>query len=589
MSNYTNFDVVDDYKNNFSVKLKENLTKYLEKVTKVSNIDLEENKKSVDEIKGVEKLRNEIRNKINKLKIKKTISLTFIIISSIIILVSCYFIFKMSNNINSYIAIPISLIILSLFLIVFLSINIKKKINKELENYTREEKKLNSKIDDFISVAKNKLAPFVREFDNNAVNNIIHDTLPIINFDKNFNQEKFELLNKKFNFSSLTSSPDKSSVYVQSGDVNGNPFVLQKLLNFEMGQKEYVGTRLVTWQESYIDSEGKMRYRTRQEQLVARIYKPYPEYDYNYVMFFGNDASPNLNFIRYPSNITESKNLDKKIKKEFSKLEKRQKKATANGGTYTTLDNQEFEVLFNAKNRDNEQQFRLMFTALAQTQMVKLIKDNTTCGDRFVYEKIKKSNFIFPYFINTNFDFFVDYNEYLNDYNYEEIIDKISYKINTIFFNLYFTLAPLFCIPAYMQNKPEKFNPLFEKNYQKYCYIQHEELVNKLRYTPNINPKSVTENILKVDYVEQLEGKEYIKATAKGFYTEERIEYIDVLCQNGKYYKVPVKWYEYLPITNSFKCELEDTKKVKLGEINEALDKNKNSYMHNLICRILEN
>ena len=84
-----------------------------------------------------------------------------------------------------------------------------------------------------------------------------------------------------------------------------------------------------------------------------------------------------------------------------------------------------------------------------------------------------------------------------------------------------------------------------------------------------------------------LEGKEYIKATAKGFYTEERIEYVDVLCQNGKYYEVPVRWNEYLPITNSFKCELEDTKKVKLGEINEVLDKNKNSYMHNLICKIL--
>ena len=55
---------------------------------------------------------------------------------------------------------------------------------------------------------------------------------------------------------------------------------------------------------------------------------------------------------------------------------------------FTMMSNREFEVLFHAKDRDDEVGFRVLFTALAQQQMVKLLNDGESgYGDDFAYIK----------------------------------------------------------------------------------------------------------------------------------------------------------------------------------------------------------
>lgn len=58
--------------------------------------------------------------------------------------------------------------------------------------------------------------------------------------------------------------------------------------------------------------------------------------------------------------------LEKYVKRETKKLEQKEEKATKNGENFTVMANNEFDALFNGDDRDNEVEFRLLFTPLAQ-------------------------------------------------------------------------------------------------------------------------------------------------------------------------------------------------------------------------------
>ena len=64
--------------------------------------------------------------------------------------------------------------------------------------------------------------------------------------------------------------------------------------------------------------------------------------------------------------------------RQLKKLEKKSRKSVNQGTNYTVFGNSEFEVLFGATNRNHEVQFRLLFTPLAQTELLKLMKEKNS-------------------------------------------------------------------------------------------------------------------------------------------------------------------------------------------------------------------
>lgn len=67
------------------------------------------------------------------------------------------------------------------------------------------------------------------------------------------------------------------------------------------------------------------------------------------------------------------------------------------GGGFTVMANREFDALFAATDRDHEVQFRLLFTPLAQQEMLKLLRDKTDgYGDDFGFTKRGMVNFVMP-------------------------------------------------------------------------------------------------------------------------------------------------------------------------------------------------
>ena len=89
-------------------------------------------------------------------------------------------------------------------------------------------------------------------------------------------------------------------------------------------------------------------------------------------MVYGNEAAPDLKFSRKPTHANElsEKQLEKKVKRGGKLLAKRSRRAIEEGRRFTEMASTEFEVLFGAADRNDEVQFRLLFTPLAQANML---------------------------------------------------------------------------------------------------------------------------------------------------------------------------------------------------------------------------
>ena len=117
---------------------------------------------------------------------------------------------------------------------------------------------------------------------------------------------------------------------------------------------------------------------------------------------------------------------------------------------YTIMSNRQFDALFQAIDRSDEVQFRLLFTPLAQQQMLNLLRDKTVgFGDNFVFIKDRMINLVRPAHLATtditaapslfhNYDLAAA-REFFNTYS------------NAYFRALYFALAPVLTIPLYQQ------------------------------------------------------------------------------------------------------------------------------------------
>ena len=166
-----------------------------------------------------------------------------------------------------------------------------------------------------------------------------------------------------------------------------------------MGTRIYTGSRVVTWTETVTDSQGHRRTVTQSQTLTASLSKPYPEYNDYTELIYGNEAAPDLSFSRGPSGASNmnEKQIERAVKKGEKKLRKKaQADMTDDDPTtnFTQMANSEFDVLFGAIDRDNEVQFRLLFTPLAQQNMTALVKAKEPFGDDFSFIKRGMLNYI---------------------------------------------------------------------------------------------------------------------------------------------------------------------------------------------------
>ena len=384
---------------------------------------------------------------------------------------------------------------------------------------------------------------------------LIEKTLPDFSFDKSFSVEQEKLFIEKYDFSDIQTD-ECSMIDTLSGKYAGNPFLFGRRRVHKMGTHTYRGSLRITWTETYRDSSGKVQTRTRSETLHASVTKPKPGYSINTFLAYGNQAAPNLSFSRVSkhSESLSEKALEKRIKKGEKQLQKQAKKDLKNGGSFQEMANSEFDVLFGATDRDNEVEFRLMYTSLGQRSTVDLLKDSKHYGDDFDFIKSGRCNIIF-----SNHAQNWKMNIYANDYkhfDYEEIKIRFLNLNKNYFKSIFFDFAPFFCVPAYLEEPCAALEG--DETYRtNYTYYEHEVMANALDYKSFVHEESATEAILKTQTITVEDGSDFIAVTANSYKTIERIDYVSVKGGDGNYHNVPVPWIEYIPVSKTSHVRVE--------------------------------
>ncbi len=434
-------------------------------------------------------------------------------------------------------------------------------------------------------------------FDDNMTKQLIEKTVPLIKIDDNFNMRRYDYLSGKYAFGA-NDAADRSTIGILTGEILGNPFVEDRQLVGSWGSQTYYGSIVITWTTTYRDSNGHLCTQHHSQTLTASVTKPKPIYQKQTRLIYGNEAAPDLHFTHKPTHAERmsENSLERKVKSGSRKLRRRQRKQLANGkGTFTQMGNEEFDVLFGADDRDNEIQFRLLFTPLAQKNMLSLMKDDEGFGDDFNMRKVGCLNYISSEH-SANWDMDTSFEKY---YSFDVDICKQRFlQFNAQYFkSLFFDLAPLLSIPLYQQHKPREY--IYRENYTRnYTDYEAECAVNALGEDAFKHPMSATPALLKTAIISKDGRSDHIEVTAYSYKSEDRVEFVTMLGGDGHLHSIPVHWLEYLPLENKSTVKIKELgfsqrefytrlAETELGKTIDGYGK-RNAYSHGLLCCLVD-
>lgn len=425
------------------------------------------------------------------------------------------------------------------------------KIHPIIKKYKAVKESQEELIKDKEKEAREQMAPLNRLYDWDIFNRMVTLTVPRIQFDTYFtNQRLADLINSygwDENF-----SKERSVLFSHSGLINGNPFVIARTREMEWGTMEYTGELVVEWTTVEYDSDGKKHTHRHSETLRASVQKPYPNYFDKTRLIYGNTAAPDLNFKR-EKNENGLAIGSRSYKQKLKQLEKFSRDLK---NDFAMATNEEFEVLFTTTNRNNNQQFFLLFTPLAQENMIKLIRDNEQgYGDDFNFMKHRKLNTLYADHLQ---DLPLEMDPYMFwNSNYDEAKKKFIDTTCENFRAIYFAFAPLLNIPLYQQMRP--VSAIYGNDMPRQSsYWEHEALANFWGEDRFAHPDCSTKSILKTTEKRNEDGSVNVDVRAYGYKAEPRVDYISKYCRNGNYYDVPVRWNEYVPIVGTGTFEMKE-------------------------------
>jgi len=472
---------------------------------------------------------------------------------------------------------------------------ITKKINIIIKQLKGQKDIEHQKALAILEEAQGQMAPLNALFSEYDTFNLIEKTMPSIKFNKHYDGKLHADFNKNYDFIDQIDQ-NRSVVDTVSGRLFENPFVFYRYLNHYMGTKPYVGSLVIHWTTVERDSDGRLRRVHHTDTLHATVIKPYPEYNYGTGLSYGSQSAPDLNFSRkygHVERLTE-KEIEKKVRKGEKKLKRKSEKATKTASAFTEMTNSEFDVLFGATDRDNEVQFRYLFSPLAQVNMVNLLRSSVGYGDDFYFTKRGKHNYIESEHAQM-WDMNTDGENYCS-YDIDDAKQKFINRNNNFFKSIYFDFAPLLTIPTYQQEPSMVFEPLdrYDANYSNY---EHEVLANAIG-THHFAPQgSATSVMLKASLVKTKNQTDIVMINASSYEAHHRVDFIPVFGGDGKTHLVPVPWIEYLPIEKNTPIAVKSAGQNKRDFIvkayNQKIDSelfdSPSAYLHGLFAKIIDN
>lgn len=532
------YDPLERYKSEYRDRFLQNAQDAFEKLSDKANIDKEANRQICGEIAQLSESKATLSSSHSRYSLLRIVCWT-----AVAVLVFLGAISDPPSRAPLY-------FVPALAVIVFNFAVLNRKIRKLKEEIDSLEENIRQKK----AEAFRQMEPLNALFDWDIPARLIEKTVPKLHFDRFFTQSRIDELVKDFGYDGSLNE-NASVLFSQSGEINGNPFVIADLKTFEMGEKTYTGHKTIHWTETVTGFDGKRHRVFRSQTLSASVTKPCPAYGKLAFVLYGNDAAPNLTFTRKPSGLTEDGFFQNYRRKQ--KLRELQKfsRNLQDESQYTLMGNREFETLFETKDRNDEVEYRLLFTALAQRQMLSLLKEKINAyGDDFSFFKAKKVNVIVPGHLN---DFNLDTNpNRFAEYSYEESRHKFI-RINQEYFRaVYFSMAPLLCIPLYQQIRTQR--EIYGNILQRSSFWEWESIANFYGEEKFRHPKCATDCILKTEARSLGASESTIRVTAHGYSGTPRIDYVPVLGGDGRTHNVPVKWIEYDPVSRTREISIQE-------------------------------
>lgn len=421
------------------------------------------------------------------------------------------------------------------------------KINPSISSLNDTVSNLEGKKNDKSDQAWREMQPLNDLFTWEVSRKLFQKTFPEVEFDSHFTSGRlFDLITNYGLPSNFTEST--SVVYSLSGAINQNPFVMTRHHDHWIGSQQYFGSLIIYWTEQVQNAQGQWMTVQRSQTLSASVIKPFPEYHYRSLVIYGHEAAPNLSFSRGPNELSgmdEGFRSNRKKRQAIKKFEKQVRKDVKTGsGELSVMSNREFEALFNAIDRDHEVEFRFLFTALAQQEMVDLLKDKEHgFGDNFAFVKDGTINIVDSVHLNnTRLD--SNPNNFIN-LDFEVIKKKFLDFQHEFFRSLYFSLAPLMLIPAYREKRVSGSNLNSALGISEW---EHESMAHYLDGSLLSHPSSITENILKTSATSVSEHVDLVSIVSHGYMGIPQVDYIPILGGDGRVHPVPVPWTDYVPV-----------------------------------------
>ncbi len=449
------------------------------------------------------------------------------------------------------------------------------KVNPRRKELQEQLNNLQQTINQYRDEAWQQMWPLNRLFDWDILARMMSQTVPKLQFDPYFTTQRLADLQQVYGWDG-SFNEGRSVLYSHSGLINGNPFVLCRTRKMVMSTKTYEGSLTIYWTTEEKGSDGKYHIESHSQTLRAELEAPYPKYYEKTRLIYGNTAAPDLTFYREQSGLA-NKEGSLSYKWKHHKLQK--KAQDLKNGDFALMTNEDFEVAFDTSDRNNNHQYALLFTPLAQNTMLKLLKDKEIgFGDDFDFVKKKMINTIIPEHLQ---DMVIDFNpDQYSSFDYHKA-ESNFYEINARYFKaIYFALAPLLCVPMYQQIRSEK--DIYGSDMPSHSsFWEHEALANFWGQDKFKHPQCVTKSILKTEETVQ-DNQSVITVYAHGYRCERRLSYISKKGNDGQWHDVPVYWDDYQPVVGQGSMLIQEdndnedaniTQSQRVGHISDVLDK----------------
>ena len=447
----------------------------------------------------------------------------------------------------------------------------KTQLNRRIKTLKAELAEKKAKADKALGDCKADMATLNGLLDDTMPQDVLEKTTPIIDLDGQFRPDRLSYLMERFGMEE-ENDPDTSVEGVISGQIQGNPFILEKVFTHDFHDKTYEGSLTYTYTRTERDSKGNLVTHTYTDTLYATVEHPAPFYNHETRLIFGSEVAPDLTFSRAPSGKSgvSEKEAAKFVKERVKHLDKIEAEAIKKGKQFTKLGNDEFEAYFGADDRNNEVQYRLMFTALAQRNMLDLLKNPEPYGDDFYMVKDKMLTSVASGH-SQSFDYHPDVS-YFYDYSFKAGRAKFVAYCDAFIKGLFFDLAPILSIPLYQMHKPREY--IYESTYPcNATSFEHEILANRMN-PDSFRPEDADPSLpllLKQMTAKAIKGGDEVRISARSYQTFPEVDFVPMMGRDGHMHQVPVHWTRYEEVRSENNIGVYDCKQSRPTFLHDSL------------------